>query len=363
MALFYAAGDQLVDMEDINQQIALGTWEPENGKNGNVERSAAPPFAPVGLGKPLLVEILTTYTGNAPRSFLGGKPDLLVVSGVKGAQTFDAAPRAINQLVENINDRQYIKQSALSQGASIVYYTDCLENTTTLCSFELVVDSLQRNTIDSVSKMFATAAGLPIFVPANLYLLAGAILTKMVGELSNSLESRPFLADTLDLRFLTSGVPNFQAGHYIIYNAEDRKEFNEYKIDLKNDGFERTEVKLIHRQSGEEYRGDAPYMVLNIDGRNRPDLEGYAPKLASAALLEQFYGKKNRSAQVINTLESALILYNDFTYRQKAEQMLAKIQTLQVGSSEFLIAKMLFEAYINNIRNDVFKLELRDILP
>lgn len=362
MALFYAMGDQLVDLEDINQQIALGIWTSENGHE--LERSSTTPaFTPVGIGKPLLVEILTVYTGNVPRQFLGGKPDLLVVSGVKGAQTFDAAPRAINQLEEDIKDHQYVQQAAFSKGSSIVYYTDCLENSTTLCSFELVVDSLQKSTIDSVSKMFATTAGLPIFVPANLYLLAGAMLVKLAGELVNSFESRPFLSDTLDLRFLTSGVPNFKSGHYVVYNSENRDEFNDYKVEVKNDGFERVEVQLVHQKSGKAYKGEAPYMIVNIDGRHRPDLEGYTPKLASAALLEQFYGKKNRSGQMIQTLESALALYNDFTYRKKAAQLLQKIQTLPVGSTEFLLAKLLFEAYISNIRNDIFKLELQDVLP
>ncbi len=362
MALFYASGEDLIDVEEINQQIALGTWEPENG-HSNGERNTAQAFTPVGIGRPLLVEILTVYTGDAPGGFLGGKPDLLVVSGVKGAQTFDAAPRAINQLEEDIKDRQYVQQAAFSKGSSIVYYTDCLENTTTLCSFELVVDSLQKNTVDSVAKMFATAAGLPIFVPANLYLLAGSVLIKLVGELANSFEARPFLSDTMDLRFLTSGMPNFKSGHYIVYNKEDRNEFSDYRIDIQNDGFGRLEIRLVHCQNGKEYKGNAPYIVVNIDGKHRPDLEGYAPKLASAALLEQFYGKKNRSGQFIHTLESALELYNDFTYRKKAEQLLDKIQGIPIGSDEFLLAKLLFEAYINNIRNDIFKLELQDALP
>jgi hypothetical protein len=359
-------GEELLDVEEMNQQLLLSAHDINNTlaeENGDSTRSLAEGFTTVGLGRPLLVEILNVYTGDAPNGFLGGKPDLLVVSGVKGAQTFDAAPRAINRLQEDIRDRQYLQQIAFEKGSSVVYYTDCLEHSSTLCSFELVVDSLQKSTINSVSKMFAFAAGLPIFVPANLYLLAGAVLVKLAGELANSFESRPFLSDTIDLRFLTAGVPNFKAGHYIVYNREHRDEFNNFRIMVQNDGFERQEVRLCHRQSGKEYKGDAPYMVVVIDGKRRPDLEGYAPKLATAALLEQFYGNKNRAGQFINTLESALELYSDFTYRQKAEDILRKIQTLPVGSTEFLLAKLLFEAYVSNIRNDIFKIELQDVLP
>lgn len=364
MALFYAMGEQLVDMEEMNQRIAMEAFQAAatTESNGNGTRNLTENFTAVGVGRPLLVEILNVYTGDAPASFLGGKPDLLVVSGVKGAQTFEAAPRAINRLQEDIKDRQYLQQIAFDKGSSVVYYTDCLESTTTLCSFELVTDSLQKNTINSVSKMFAVAAGLPIFVPANLYLLAGAMLVKLTGELANTFEARPFLSDTLELRFLTPGVPNFRSGHYVVYNREDRNEFNDYKVVVK-DEMGRPEVRLCHRQSGEEYHGNAPYMIVVIDGRRRPDLEGYTPKLASAALLEQFYGKKNRPDQFIHTLESALELYNDLTYRKKAEQILDKIQTLPVGSDEFVLAKLLFDAYINNIRNDIFKLELQDVLP
>ena len=363
MALFYANGENLLDVDELLQRMALGDVDTLAASNGVLERSVAESFNPVGLGKPLLVEILTVYTGNAPRNFLGGKPDLLVASGVRGAQTFDAAPRAINQLEENIKDRSYIKPGAFSQGSPIVYYTDCLDTTTTFCSFELVVDSLRKDTIDSVSKLFATTAGLPIFVPANLYLLAGAVLVNLVGELANCFESRPFLADTIDLRFLTSGVISSRAGHYIVYNQEDRNEFKNYQIGTLDDGFENRIIALCHKESGEEYRGESPYIIVNIDGTNRPDLEGYAPKLATAALLEQFYGKKNRSGQFIHTLEAALELYNDFNYRKKAEQLLAKMQTLTVGSTEFILTKILYEAYVNNIRNDLFRAQLEGAMP
>ncbi|MFN7120108.1 MAG: hypothetical protein ACK4TA_25180 [Saprospiraceae bacterium] len=358
MALSYASGETLLDVNDIMHAATLGDTEVLQKLNSTGERALAPTFSPVGLGNPLLVEIISIYTGDAPRNFLGGKPDLLVVSGVKGVQTFDVAARAVNLLEENIKPKSYVKPSAFSAGSPIVYYTDCLDNTTTFCSFELVVDSLRKDTIDSVAKLFATTASLPIFVPANLYLLAGAVLINLVGELANSFESRPFLSDNIDLRFLTSGLKQSFAGHYIVYNDEDRNEFKNYKIGVHDDGFGNLTLALLHKQSGEEYRGAAPYILVNIDGKNRPDLEGYTPKLATAAMLEQFYGKKNRSGQFVNALESALTLYNDFNYRKKAEQLLVKIQDLPVGSSEFALTKMLFDAYVNNIRNELFRAQL-----
>ena len=94
MAILYSLGNSLVDVEELNEHIVIGDLKRfEDARTAVRSRSAnsteeTTSFEPVGIGKPLSLEILTVYTGNAPRSFLGGKPDLLVVSGCEESSDF-----------------------------------------------------------------------------------------------------------------------------------------------------------------------------------------------------------------------------------------------------------------------------------
>lgn len=369
MAILYSVGKSLVDFEELNERIAIGDFNTFQEKAQQEQESFLVPaknkeekpqevsFSPVGIGKPLSVEILTVYTGDAPRKLFGGKPDLLVVSGIKSVQTFDAAPRAINQIEENIKDKQYIKPGAFSNGSPIVYYTPSLEASTTFLSFELVVDTLKRDTISAVENLFESASGLPVFAPASEYLIAGSIIVSIVSDLLDAFESPAFLSGTLDLRFLTSGIPIFRSGHYVIYNRSDLHDFREFKIGNLDDGFGNIMTALVHKGTGKEYKGDAPYIILNIDGRIRPDLEGFVPKLASAAILDQFYGK-DKGQQVVQALETAVVLYNDMSFRKKGERMVDRLKEYPPTSEEYLLALSLFEAYNANIQNDLLRIEL-----
>lgn len=351
MAISFITEKSMVDIEELTEKFTLG---------GLSERELSeldmPGFVQVGIGKPMTVEILTVYTGDAPKKFFGGKPDLMVVSGIKSFQTFDAAPRAINLIHENITDKQYLEPGAFSNGSPVVYYTPCLDSSTVFLSFELVVDSIRKDSIETVANMFKAAAGLPVFVPANAYLLAGATILKIVGDLVNAFETAPYLSGSIDLRFMTSGLPVFRSGHYVMYNDGDKAEFGDYKIGPVGDGLGNQRTALIHCDTEEEYKGDAPYIILNIDGRERPELDGYTPKLASASILEQFYGR-NQGKQVISSLEKALELYNDLIYREKAERILMKIGDLRPNTDEFIIARALFEAYNRNIKNKLFRID------
>ncbi len=347
MAISFVTDQSVIELSDLEDIITRGLAREHH----------APAFTPIGIGKPLSVEILTVYTGDAPQKFLGGKPDLLVVSGIKSFQTFDAAPRAVNLIQENITDNRHLKPGAFSPGSSVVYYTPSLDSSTVFLSFELIVDSIRKENIDMVADMFLSAAELPVFVPANAFLLAGSTIISLVADLVNAFESAPYLSGSIDLRFLTSGVPVFRPGHYVVYNDGDKGLFQDYKIGLVDDGFGNFLSALVHKHTGQEYQADAPYLILNIDGRERPELDGYTPKLATASILEQFYGKQDGQQQAVVSLEKAMELYNDLNYREKAERILEKIGALPPDSDEFIIARALFDAYNRNIRNVMFRVE------
>lgn len=78
-------------------------------------------FEPVGIGKPLTIEIRHIYTGQYPktRSFgRGGQrrnQGMLVTSAMKSIATFDAAPRAVNFLTKNVTGGKNLSNPSLQK--------------------------------------------------------------------------------------------------------------------------------------------------------------------------------------------------------------------------------------------------------
>ncbi len=323
-------------------------------------KDAAPDFQPVGIGKPLSIEIAGIYTGDAPSTALGQPPSLLVASAVKSLVTYDAAPRAINQLFHKIQDATYYLPSALTEGCPVVYYTPALADETLLVSFELVAETFKKSTTALLSKLLAGAGGLPVFAPASLYLIAGSAVVKIAGDLGKLvLQKAPFLHDDLNLRFATPSMEPSIAHATVIYNQKDEAELINCKVGSVG-ASPRERLALIDPQTGLEYAGSAPYMVALIDGRTRPDLAGFSPRLASAALLERFYNASgDTDGKLDEIFTAAMELYNDYTFRVKADDLKAQIAALDPQADTYAAEKARLEKLMaackGNVRNEALK--------
>jgi hypothetical protein len=380
MALLFNIGNILADQSEIAEKVHLGDFnhfvnQLAKGENGTLKFRAGtvtgsdlmdnsslslPQFTQPKIGGPLSVEILSIYMGDAPRKFFGGRTDLLVVSGVKSLVTHGAAPRAINQLVEKVDDFQYLQPGAFTQGSPIVFYTPAIDITTTFCSFELITDSFNKDVFETIARLFTSAAGLPIFAPASGYLLVGSTLLRMMGNLGNALfDTPPFLREDIAFRFDTPDLPIAKAKQLVICNEKDKEQFLAYMPAVVDSGSGNRRPVLINKVSGKEYRGNAPYILVSIDGRERKELQEFAPKLASAAIIEKFYGT-TPEFKPIDVLEKAIMLYNDYTYYQKANELAKSLNTASENenprsSEDLRKATDLYNAYVKNISNELFK--------
>lgn len=370
MAIAYATQTELIGLNELEQRRIGGELgeqgdsgllrpEPKAAVDSEIMRAGAAPsmiegtdFRPIGIGKPLSVRIYTIYAGDLPPKNRPGRTrDVMVVSGVKAAQTFDATPRAINLIQDQVRDKAMLQFGAFQDGSPIVYYTPSLTDDETACSFELVPDTFPNGVVDRIASLFQRAGGLPVFAPASTYLLAGSTLVKMFGAFgAKYLERSPTLIDTLTLRFQVGGFPSFAAGVYALFNDGDRAEFAGYRPELVDSGT----MALVN--AGMEYAGPAPYILIGVDGREEPQLVDFIPHVASAALLEKFYPTSEDGAAVlIDQLEVAATLLNDFNYRVRAQNMqkrLAEMPEDDPGRAEFT---ELLAAYQRNITTDEFK--------
>jgi len=366
MAIIYYLNDIPVFEDEVKEKIysgELSTFDTavRNGEsqslsfeNGEIssEDINTRDFTPIGVGKPLSIEILTIYSGDAPGRFLGRK-DMLVTTGVKSIGTYNSAPKAINQIVRKVNDNQHYEPSAFNQGSPIVYYTPALDMDTIFCSFHLIADTFNESIFENISSLLGKAGGIPLFAPASSVLLAGSTLSSIVAKLGKAIfETKPFFKGDFNIRLETPGQIPTKAKYILITDKKFEREFISFapkNITIADNNY----VRLVNKNNNKEYTGDAPYILVSLDGRERDDLKDFKPTQASAAIIEQFYGTET-SSQSLEVVQEALTLYNDYSYFEKAKKQKEKLNSLEEGSEAYKSVKLLYDTYLKNIDSKIF---------
>ncbi len=312
------------------------------------DTDAAEDFQPIGIGRPLVVEVQHIYSGDLPRQFPFGSPDLLVSSAAKGWHVIEASPRALNRLAKDVPRRSDVDFPAHGAGSRLAFYSPAVVADATTVSVELVADSFPEEAFDQASELLGKAAGLPVFASHSMYLLAGAVVAKAIGSLGEKLvDGRPFFSDTLHLPFRVPGRKIARARKVLLCNRGTEAEF-EGKYRFAPDSYS------IVDEAGKVYEGPAPYVSLSIDGREAEAYEKFAPAALTTELLNRFYHADKKNA-VADALFSALEIYNDIEFAKKAKAAQLELAGLDEASKEYADKKKLVDAYLKNIRNDAIR--------
>ncbi|MFD2163480.1 hypothetical protein ACFSJU_13815 [Paradesertivirga mongoliensis] len=357
---------ELLLSAESEEESAHLTLEVSNGliEASTVKNELAPPdpitgkevpYEPIGIGKPLSIEILTVYTGDFRKNIAFGKRrDLLLSTAIKSSATYQAQAKALNMLKSKSEERSYLNFSAMDEGTRIVFYSPAVEVDSYEVSFNFIADSFDQELINTISQAFSAAAAFPVFLPASTFLLAGSEVLNIAGKLGNSLlQKAPFLNDSLRIQFGLGGLVNSVPRKTLIYNSDDAQEFEGFEAKAV-DVLQKVEYKLVHKETKLPYSGPAPYLIINIDGAKREGLESFSPKLATASILQQF-GEGNKSSVATAALEDAMKLYNDLNYNKKANNKRKQLAQLTVGSEQYNKENALYDAYIANIQSEEFK--------
>ena len=321
--------------------------------------------ASIGLGKPLTIQIVHIYTGDAPNRLFGGKPNLLVVSGVKGPETFNEAQKAVNQLTKKADSHSYISPGAFSKGSPVVYYSPALEANELNISFHLVAETFKDKVFDQISGLFDKASNLPIFIPAKTKMIAGSAILNMGKKLGKAVfeSDKPFLEDNLEVRLNVGGFCNFEPGIKLICEESKGDELmDQCEVRRVNDSHRGENYYLYDKASGEKYKGDIPFILINVDGSERKQLEGFKPKIASAAMIKRFYGE-DMGEVGMQSLESALVLHNDLHYVKKIKELQADLSKPDLDPDQAALYQDLMEAYRKNIQTNEFLAGLESPTP
>lgn len=343
MAIFYARGDALVTEDEINQDYAD-------------ERT---PFEPIGLGRPLTLEIRHIYTGEFPRTkkIMRGRllsaraRDMLVTSAVRSQAVFDGAGRAVNVLERNIKSHSHWSNpSAVDSGTRLVWYSPAQIDRQTDVTIEVGFDEYPEEVFENFGAKMQQAAAIPAFASVSLYLTAAGEASQLWAKIAERLFEYPQITFDAPICFRTPGEVSASEGFALVTRKGkqvDRDWLSEHKI---------LDGELVRRDNDKPYRGDIPYVVISLDGSRRDDLTDFAPKAAAAAIVERFYGETDEhdadGPTPLEMIQTAMVLYNDLQFRAKADGAAAELARLRDrGASPDEVAQKQSQvaAYVANI--------------
>ena len=373
MPVYYALGDALVTEDELAEKRLFGKLEsfandlkttPASAKMefstgvltaNNMIKSVTlasgetVQFEEVGPGKPLAIEIRHVYTGKYPKGNIFDRTkDMLVTSAMKSLATFNAAPRAVNFMQRNVSAQGHLSNpSATEQGTPLIHYTPALTERNTVLTLEIGFDEFPNEIFDTVGGAFIQAAGIPLFLSASTYLLAAGAITKLLGDIGSRVFDRaPVFTATEALTFLRAGDAPPQADFRLITQEDaDLSLLKEFKVGANG----------LVDSVGKQYKGDMPYIVISLDGRKYDEYKDFTPTAASAAILERFYSIRGGQEQTLGPLFDALRLYNDWSFRRKADDLSEDLKSLATDSPEYAKKRAEYDAFVANILDDLLK--------
>ena len=192
------------------------------------------------------------------------------------------------------------------------------------------------------------AAGLPVFASASFYLLAAGTITKIIGKAGESIfDGNIVFKVTEEISFERPGVKIPAAGYRLLTQDNfDSSILKDYSINA--DG-------MLVNAKGKKYNGDYPYLVISLDGKENSDYNSFTPTAMSASLLDRFYNVKEGKETSIDLLMDSLKLYNDWTYRKKADDLQQELGSLDKNSDRYKKLLEKYQATVANITNPVFR--------
>jgi hypothetical protein len=315
-----------------------------------ITRGRAIDWQPIGVGKPLTIEIREVYTGEYPSSAFGSQKPMLLASATKSIAAFDAKPLALNYLTRKTAKRSRINRpGANQQGTPVIFHSPAMTDLSITVGLSMVFDEFPKQFFDSVGSAFKSAAGIPVFLTTSMYLLAASEVTRIAAAVGEMLfDGKPAFEASEAIDLALPGAAAAIAGFMLITPGN---------VDTLDAGLRRDyqieNGRLVNRE-GEPYQGDAPYVILAVDGSPRPDLADFAPTAVTAAALTQFYGLKDGDRAALGPLVDALKLYSDMTFRTEVDRIDARLGKVK-DQTEKAALEQRREALLKNIASDLLR--------
>ena len=309
-------------------------------------------FTEIGFAKPIAMHIERVYTGKYPKLGWKSKKDMLITTAYKSENIVGASPRSFNWIEKGIKktNRSYTTVSATQEGTNLVYAKPAVNKDAIILTIDLSFDDFDDSLLDIFSKILGSAGVIPAFSAYSPYLLVAGKLANLGKEIGNRiLDSKPEISLDAKLYFRRAGKIPVKEGKIAIVSEE-------FASPAKNTFTISDDDKLIDKNSGEEYKGQQPYVILSLDGAPLSnELQEFSPTLASAAQLKRFLTVKDGEDTDADIIIDALKLYNDYKFRMEAEELKGLLGKPDLSDKETQRITEELNAIKQNIMNDVLR--------
>lgn len=327
MPVFRILGDQVVTREDYFRKLAAGGSAIQALQNshplqaafsslvGGPSAPSAVAFTPIGKGLPLSILIRYVYTGKHPKTLFRESTPMCVVTGLKNYSEYAPSSRAVNYLRDSVGPHTgFVAPPTFEAGTNVVAYSPALLSDSLHYTVEMAFDRFPDQLMSTISGTIGKLAGIPLLMPAQGYLLAASTVISVVSDWADALiDGKASFSITDSLDFDLPGVEPPTADFRVLTNDPSLLGM---KFDPKQG---------LLGPGGTRYNGDSPYVVVSLDGKARDELKSFAPTIATAGILKQFFNMRDLGQASADAVLAGAKLINDMKYREDAIDLKAKV--------------------------------------
>ena len=316
------------------------------GKPNADQAAGAVAHTPVGPNKPLLIMLNEVYLGDLPKGGLGS-PSMVTVTSMKDLLVTGAAPRALNIIKRSIKaGARYFGPSAPEEGTQVIAYSPAVTSASLTVTIEIAIDRFPGEAFTALSETIKGAGALPLLLPAQGYIAAAGVVTKMIGDVGELLwDNKPKFSEDWPIRFNIAGFAPAEADFRII----TQKSFNP-------DGWRYVpDQGLVDPATKTFYAGPNAYVVASLDGAQRDDLKAFTPLALSASLASKYFAMRDGAAASMAMLGDAAQLLNDAHFRQLADAKQKALAAAGLTTEQQGKLREELNGLIANIQTDVLK--------
>ncbi|MGI9474045.1 MAG: hypothetical protein ACR2NZ_21070 [Rubripirellula sp.] len=354
MGMFYAYGGALIDEDEIQAKTEAGHFarfgqrrsvDPNNAvidfSTGRMTAddvrgamvspvATTTPFEPIGLCRPLTIEIRHVYTGRFPRTNLFNRSsDMVLTSAIKSSPVLHEAATAMNFLRRDVGPRTgFSTPHADELGTPVVFYSPSLTQRNSSLTIKFGFDEFPAEDFDQVANALSAASGIPLFATAALHLQGASIVTRLLGRLGEKFfDERPAFRSTQSITFSRPGS-SIPVANFALMMQDDEAERRILKTHVIREG------QLVHAETDQPYDGDVPYVVISLDGRRNDELKQFVATSAASLMLDGLMADGNQRPKRAAELEEAVHVYHDYRLRRRADQLLQQLADETPGTAD-----------------------------
>ncbi|QDT07645.1 hypothetical protein K227x_60730 [Rubripirellula lacrimiformis] len=375
MGMFYAYGGALIDEDEILAKTESGEFASFSHHASDSPADAAlefstgrltvadlrgsmvspvatrTPFEPIGIGKPLTIEIRHVYTGRFPkRNLFRRSADMIVTSAIKSSPVLGEATTAVNLLRRNVAAHSgFSTPHADELGTPVVFYSPALTQRNSSLTIKFGFDEFPGDEFQQFAEVLSSAAGLPLFAPASLHLHGASAIATLVGRLGDTLfDRRAAFRATEGITFARPGS-TIPVANFALMMQDDEDERQVLKTHVISGG------KLTHAETGRPYDGDIPYVVISLDGRCNDELNHFMSQSAVSLMLSDLTSDAGFDSAHMDELREAVEIYHDYRLRRRADRVGEKLSMRSPDAADFQQLATEYDALVANINAEALK--------